>query len=479
MLSVNLVVYLQIRLSRKVAVVACFTPRVLVIAASLVRVVWLYPITLHTNPEYRPWLPSILTQIQVCLSICTACIPYMIPFFKSLEGGLRRTHSLKDLQFRMDERRGHAPSALWFRRQHKSKSRRMQEYVPVSSLQYKRVPQISPQIPTPPTVSPLISPRYHSRPCTAKSRSSSYRGLCINIPDRDSPLPRTAEITSPQTASSFALSPSCASPAPLISMHSFIPSRKAPTPPLKTYSSYPSAASSRHFSRTPSPNSVRKPPRFSLFPQHSSPNNHLSPDLENNSFTPISIPQIQAMQSEMSNGITRHPSILLPTYINQRHKLSQRAMQKPKFSTAPHPTSPPSTTTIPTNKHRHQSVQDLNSPMGAAINHYFDSAILEATTPVSIRPPEPSLTSVPMPTAVQFGAHRQFNKQVMSPGNTLKVQKKSPTSRPESASKYEVLGNDMSLPRDSILLVKNSRSSLMPIVRDTRSSPKLVVYNPA
>ncbi|KAJ4377764.1 hypothetical protein N0V83_000594 [Neocucurbitaria cava] len=64
MLSVNLVAYLKVRFSSKVAVVACFAPRLLVISAALIRLIWLYPITPHSDPQYRLWLPSIMTQVQ-------------------------------------------------------------------------------------------------------------------------------------------------------------------------------------------------------------------------------------------------------------------------------------------------------------------------------------------------------------------------------------------------------------------------------
>jgi hypothetical protein len=155
MLSINLVAYLRVRFSRKVAVVACFAPRALVITASLVRLIWLYPITPHSDPEFRLWLPAILSQVHVCLSICTACIPYMIPFFKSLEGGLRRARSSKSTEFRLDERMSRTPSSLWFRRQKRTKVFNSWDSTAVASLQYERVPQASPQIPTPQPISPL------------------------------------------------------------------------------------------------------------------------------------------------------------------------------------------------------------------------------------------------------------------------------------------------------------------------------------
>jgi hypothetical protein len=473
MLSINLVAYLRVRFSRKVAVVACFAPRALVITASLVRLIWLYPITPHSDPEFRLWLPAILSQVHVCLSICTACIPYMIPFFKSLEGGLRRARSSKSTEFRLDERISRTPSSLWFRRQKRTKVFNSWDSTAVASLQYERVPQASPQIPTPQPISPLTPPHYSSRPGTAKSRTPSHRGLSIKIPDRSSPRSRTTDVVSPQTASSFALSPSCASPTPLISMHTFVPTRKAPTPPPKTHSPNPPTGSSRYSSRSPSPVSSGRPPRFSLFPRQPSPDNRYSPDLRHDGFTPISIPPIRALRPQ-ADSVTRHPSVLLPCVpanINHHRVFSQRAVQPPKFSTAPYPTSPPPTTTSPTSKRRHESIQDLNSPMGNAINDYFRSTSLPTDPPA----PSPAIMPVSLPAAASLSAHRQRNLQVLSPANTLRTQRIPPTHPTHEPSPHDVMRNDLFLPRDSIIMAKSSRSSRMPAVQDVRNSPRIVV----
>ncbi|KAG9187526.1 hypothetical protein G6011_05397 [Alternaria panax] len=61
-LSIYLVAYLQVRLSRKLAVIACFAPRMLVLSAALVRLILLYPATPHSDPQYRLWVPTIMSQ---------------------------------------------------------------------------------------------------------------------------------------------------------------------------------------------------------------------------------------------------------------------------------------------------------------------------------------------------------------------------------------------------------------------------------
>ncbi|ORY10111.1 hypothetical protein BCR34DRAFT_470418, partial [Clohesyomyces aquaticus] len=154
MLAVNLVAYLQVKFSRKVTVVACFAPRIFVIGAALARLVYLYPISPHTNPTFNLWVPVVCTQIQVCLSISTACIPYMKPFFEGVEAGVWRVDDLR--------RRGLTPSGLYgygssggYR---KARSKDREAYSMDSTLGSslnKRTPDVSPRIDTPTPLSPL------------------------------------------------------------------------------------------------------------------------------------------------------------------------------------------------------------------------------------------------------------------------------------------------------------------------------------
>lgn len=446
-LSFKLVFYLKLRFSRKVAVVACFTPRSLVAAASAARLIWLHPITPNDDPEYRLWLPAILTQLHVCISICTACIPYMVPFFKSLDSSLRRGYSLKSSEFRLEERRPSASSSLWYRRQKKAKTLDSFNSTAPASLHYERVPQASPHIPTPRPMSPLTPPQYNSRPGTAGSKMTFYRGLSISIPSRNSSRPRTLTISSPQTASSGALSPSCASPTTFLSMQSFLATRKAPTPPSKTHSPNPPTASSHYSSHSPSPASPERPPRFTLYPPQSTPNSRWSPELRHSGFTPVAIPPIRQLR----------PSAPYNSGENQ-------GAQPPKFSTAPHPTSPPSTTTSPTARPQHLSVQELNSPMGAAINNYFSSAEVEIEAPAAA-----SLAPPLSPQCLR-------NHQVLSPANALRTPQPIPRN-PLPDSTNNLAWNELGMPRDSIVMTKISRSPGMPFVQDARCSPRPVTSN--
>jgi hypothetical protein len=465
MLSLNLVVYLRLRLSRKVAVVACFAPRAIVAAAALVRLIWLYPITPHNDPEFRLWLPAVLSQLHVCLSICTACIPYMVPFFKSIEVSRRGPYSSRATDLQLEDGATRPASSLWFRRQKKAKTLNSWDSTAMTNLQYERVPQASPQIPTPRAMSPLTPPRYNSRPGTAKSTSPSQRGLNISIPDRNSPLPRTTSTGSPQTASSCALSPSCTSPVPLISIHSFVAPRKAPTPPKRTHSPNPPTASSQYSSSNPSPVSSGRPPQFSLFPQYATPYPYVSPETRQSGFASIAVAPIRSLHPSTSNCVSRHPSTKRPyDSTSGRHYMpASSANSSPKFSTAPVPALPPSTTILtPSTKRRHISVQELNSPMGAAISNYFRSAIPEHES------------AAPMSASSPISAPRERNHQILSPSNALISQKVLPQYASD-VSHDDVLCNELRLPRNSVIMAKAMRSAGMPLVQDTRSSPRLVV----
>lgn len=450
MLSVNLVAYLKVRFSRKVAVVACFAPRVLVISAALIRLIWLYPITPQSDPQYRLWLPSIITQVQVCLSICTACIPYMVPFFKSLEGSLRRTYSTKSRDLRIEDGHHRPRSSIWSRRHRKGEVFNSWDSTAVASLQYERVPQVTPHIPTPTPMSPLTPPRLYTPP----SRSPSERGLSINIPDRNTQRQVANDVESPQTASPFALSPACTSPQPLLSQ-SFVPTRKAPKPPLKTHSPIRPTSSSKYSSGAPTPLSTPRTQRFSLFPSQRS--NSQSPQLSQRAFPSPGIPPIRGLRSKTVSSTSKHPINLKPydssdSAGNQPRPSS--SAQAPKFSTAPQPRSPPPTTTTRNKlQKRPASVQDLTSPMGAAINNYFKSAVPSDPPP----PPAPPLSSL----------QRQRNQQILSPTNSSRV----PTP-------HDVLRDELFLPRDSIYITRTSRSQTVPSVLDARNSPHISVRSP-
>jgi hypothetical protein len=463
MLSFNLVVYLHLGKSRKIAVVACFAPRALVAASSLIRLIWLYPITPHDEPEYRLWLPAILSQVHVCLSICTACIPFMVPFFRSRDGSRRRTFLFKGADVRPDERALRTPSSLWFRRQRKSQTINSWDSSAVASLQYERVPQASPHIPTPRPISPLTPPHYSSRPGTAGAESLNSQALSISIPERGLASTSRTEIVSPQTASSSALSPTC---TPLLRMHPSLSSRNVPTPPPKSHSPKTPTASSFYSSRGQSPVSPVQQPRFTLFPQQATPRRRYSPDLRQGGFTPDTGPSIKSLQSSRtSNNARYHTSHELSTSRERsrsRNRMRHNHEAAPKFSTAPHPNAAPSTAISPTSGRKHFSIEELNSPMGAAINNYFLCAVPEF---------EPS---APTPIASPRSVRHQRNHQVLSPASTLRTQKPLPRS-PLPGTSPDLVSSELALPHDSLVMNRAFRSPGMPPVQDVRSSPRVVV----
>ena len=194
MLSVNLVAYGRMKRSRKVALVACFVPRILVIAASLARLIFLYPITPHDNPEFNLWIPVICTEIQVCLAISTACIPSMKPLLDGTEGnGSKRVSRAKK----------HNRSKEWL----------SMDSTGLTSPMLGRTNDFSPRLPSPRPLSPLTPPRLVTPPNTSasNSRTPSEHGLKLHIPPPEIRVREASAITSPQTASSHALSPPCLS----------------------------------------------------------------------------------------------------------------------------------------------------------------------------------------------------------------------------------------------------------------------------
>jgi hypothetical protein len=483
-LSFNLIVCLRLRSLDRFTTVACFAPRALVVAASLIHLIWLYPVTPQNIPEYRLWLPAILSQVHVCLSICTACIPFMIPIFKSLEGNRR-------IELQIDESHTRTQPSLWFRRQRKSRAIKSWDCNAVASLQYQRVPQASPQISPPQPLSPFTPLRFNSRPGTAKSGSllqfggymeggtgrelgvaalDSRQGLSISIPGRNNALPRTRNVTSPQTASSFALSPSC---TPLLSMHSLVSSRSHPTPPPKTHSPKPATASSCYSSHSPSPTSpAPRPARFSLFPQPITPEFRPSPDLRQSGFMPAHIPPIRILRPLGPSDASRQP-VTQKSYASidqSRTYKPQFVTRAPKFNTAPQPASPSSTIRSPTSRRRHFSVQELNSPMGAAINQYFRSAAPKVEPPL----PPPVPMSTPTPITTPRSANRQRNHSILSPTNTLRTQKPLPRS-PLPGTSPDLVRTELALPRDPVVMSKDAPSLSMPLVRDVPSSPRNAV----
>ncbi|KAH7127207.1 hypothetical protein B0J11DRAFT_505914 [Dendryphion nanum] len=300
MLSVNLVAYLRVRLSRKLIVVACFAPRILVIVAALARLVFLFPITPHDNPEFNLWIPVVCTQVHVCLSIATACIPYIKPIFEALDGSDARRRKVSSTRNNVEAAylQGHRKGAEVY------------SFDSTPSLKYNRTPDVSPRVPSLAPLSPLTPPRYNSPAASSKSpssRSPSERGLKLQIPPSLPQPTITTELISPQTASSYALSPECLSPQPLLSPLSPV---REPSPPPRSHSPRPHARRIANANPTsPGDANILTPPLpsktvFPRIPRVPSASYSLIPQI-----TPTPPPTIPLPQKRQSRSPNRRVSI--------------------------------------------------------------------------------------------------------------------------------------------------------------------------
>ncbi|KAF2870022.1 hypothetical protein BDV95DRAFT_71621 [Massariosphaeria phaeospora] len=492
MLSVNLVAYLKVSLSRKVAVVACFAPRILVIGAALVRLVYLYPITPHDNPEFNLWIPVICTQVQVCLSISTACIPYMKPFFGGADPSTSKANELK--RRGMSDGRSTATSRYWTG--HKTaKEEDSLGSTAMTSLKWGRTPDISPRIPSPLFPSPLTTPRLAPSTLSSRcpSRNPSERGLRLQIPGPETQLRRAADVPSPQTASSHALSPECISPQQLLSPPTVSPSRRTPTPPPPSHSPRPRRpdAADAPFDSPDSSSRSRRPPSFSLFPQQRTARYALIPQqhypMQHLPSISLIVPQPPQSSSRNRNRISVHrmPSnTSLPRDAATTHP-PRTSSRIPSGDTAP-PTPPkPNSSsnrstaipasymrTPPPTRYFPASASSSSSPPPSIPNSYL-------TTPSTTTPPR---FPVPEPPSPQ----RLRNLRVLTPQNSSRREQVSPVSPASPRTTLTFWREETTSSADASAGWKDGRPwdggpmpMPMPAVRDVRSSPLIVVRRPS
>lgn len=275
MLSVDLVAHLRVRMSRKVAVVACFAPRLLVVATSLVRAIYLYQVTPHGDPEYDLWISTICTQAHICASICTACIPYMVPFFKSLQGNIWRSYSTRSwtAKPRSTPRSG-PPSNLLRKREANIRFESPKSFTSFIR-EPERVSVVSPRIPSPGPISPFMPPPVSTLRLPSISPNSSEarnaRGMSVSGTLYDSESEETFDMVSLQNAISFAPSP-IEPPAQARLSNAAIMDLSEPFEYAALLGSPGlSSTSSSYSSRASTPTRAESHPRFSLFPQEVQP----------------------------------------------------------------------------------------------------------------------------------------------------------------------------------------------------------------
>jgi hypothetical protein len=460
MLSINHVAYLNTTLSRKAVVVVCFAPRLLVVSASLARLIFLYPITPHSNPAFNLWVPVICTQLHVCLSISTACIPYMRTFLDRDEAsawisGNRRMHGMTT-----NNTYAFGPGYRHLRGHKRGKEAYSMDSTVAMSLTHDQIPDVSPRIPTPAPLSPLIPPGF-ATPASSKasSRSPSRRGLTLHIPPVQAAIPPSADITSPQTASSYALSPECLSPMspePLLSPPQPSATRK-PSPPPGPYNLTQALPSSQYRSTREAPSSpdpnLRSPirsPNLSLFPSPASGRYSLVPQ---GRLTP-------RVQKPRPGQLTSAPNY--PLRMSSLRRSSSRPRATAKFAVAPNLTHTAPTTAIRSSYSRSPPPQSIRTDPAS----YHSRTSSTVTRPTS---------SNPKPTSPQ----RQRNQRILTPHNSSRAEQISPVSPPtpmtfwrEDTSPESAHTNYAETPMEA-----NTPWNIeeLPVVRDTRNLPRVIV----
>ncbi|KAF2679767.1 hypothetical protein K458DRAFT_393607 [Lentithecium fluviatile CBS 122367] len=510
MLSVNLAVYSRDRFSRKFAVVACFAPRVVVVGASLARLVYLYPITPHDNPAFELWIPTICTQVQVCLSIMTACIPFVGLFFMGGASGNWRGEGFKRRRAAPDEESSYGCCSYTHLKGHKRGQNSSVDSSIFTNSNIGKTPDVSPRLPSPRPLSPLTPPRL--RTPSSSTAGSTRSGLRVVIPAPTHPPQAThPDVTSPQTASSHALSPECLSPQPLLSPPQAFsptsPNRREPSPPPPSHIPQPTALEV-NASLDPSRNAGTSPPRFSLFPQPRAqrysrlPQQHANSTLSAISersrpggqmsaqgVSPTGTPETRT-RSRNSRG--RFP-VSPPTHSTPRFSrvLSEDSLRtKGTAITTSTPSPAPIVTTAPATSpyQAHSSIPSyyVTTPPTA---HTSDPSSLQTIpsyythTPPTSQPPAFPLPVPPVPHPAEPASapapnqatspQRQRNRRILTPQNSSRAHEMSPIS-PVTPPTPMNFWRDEEV-RMEARIVDVSERVPMPRIRDVRSSPRIVV----
>jgi hypothetical protein len=87
-LPVFMLIPVQVALSKKAVIVAAFIFRLFSIAATVVRLFYIHPATMHdSNTTFDAINYNIVTQCVLSVSITTACVPCLKPFLDGFESG--------------------------------------------------------------------------------------------------------------------------------------------------------------------------------------------------------------------------------------------------------------------------------------------------------------------------------------------------------------------------------------------------------
>ncbi|MCJ1356153.1 MAG: hypothetical protein MMC33_006147 [Icmadophila ericetorum] len=95
LLPLGIIWRIQARRAPKFVIFGCFATRIIVIAATVTRVIYFNDAFHSADYTFAAW-PAVLCSVVVQgFSIITACIPYLKPFLESLESGLIRSDDLR------------------------------------------------------------------------------------------------------------------------------------------------------------------------------------------------------------------------------------------------------------------------------------------------------------------------------------------------------------------------------------------------
>ncbi|OAF99950.1 uncharacterized protein CC84DRAFT_1129779 [Paraphaeosphaeria sporulosa] len=509
MLSINLVAYLKVRLSRKIAVVACFAPRILVIGVALARLVYLFPISPHNNPAFHLWVPLIITQVQACLSIVTACIPYVRAFFETSDASLRRRSTARSKHATVDEE---SYGCCGYPRGYKKAHGNSTDSTAFANSPYGRTSDASPRIPSPAPVSPLEA-RFDTPPDTSASgsRTPSERGLRLVIPEHNE-THHGSDLTSPQTASSNALSPAYPSPHPLLSSIALTHVRSSTLPAADAARSR--SAMDREKNVTPSPSRPQPPRRFSLFPTQQQysllPQQRARPPLTTTSPTverscaddaspmrhmPVGqIPETRGLSPNAPLPVSRTPRLMFPPRPSsslERVAYDDPLRTGPIVMTTSEAVPAPMPVAIPV---RHDTTSTDTSvpsyyvrPSSTAHNSTFSSPQSVPSyyirTPPTTHPPafpqsNPYAYEAPPPPPIPpTSPQRQRNKRILTPQNSSRPDQMSPISpmtpsTPRSLWREENGNRSVETPKSPHGW---DQAPIMPMVQDVRNSPRIVV----
>lgn len=432
-------------LCRKMAVVLCFSPRLLVIAGTIVRTIWVYPTIPQRHDHHRIWEPLVAMQVHLCMSIITASIPFMVPYCRELSHRLQGSTSIRSSMHLQDKKVGH-PTSIWFRRHQKNRDAVMRNSDPESAAHYELVPRVSPNILFARSTNPMATGALQMSP----KQKSSVRGLNIHIPHRSSLGRQSHELVSPRTQSSGMLSPWSTSPQALLT-HSFVPSRKAPIPPPKTPRLGPPTQNSFYSDDSDTPPSTAPRNDRSLLSRHEQSRTTFTPPQASPYLSPGT--SVSWDKHSTTGHSTASPKTLLCGHPSQR-------IQLPKFSSSPR-LQTPSFATLNHSNARPRSIEDLVSPMGTAISGWFNSPDSERSHQFSPLSP--------------LRARDSSSEHAFSPMDSPYMPTYPLFSHSRSPARTNIFLNEPSPSHSLYYASLAPETGRMPPVRDVRSSPRIVV----